>query len=42
MTRLVTISSYISLVVTLILLFEVKKLFEIGNIYRDYIVVYIF
>ena len=26
----------------MILLFEVKVLFEIGNIYRDYIVVYLF
>ena len=35
---------YISVVVTkdLILLFEVKILFEIGNIYRDFIVVYLF
>jgi len=35
---------YISLVVTLnlILLFEVNIVFEICNIYRDYIVVYLF
>ena len=33
---------YISFVVTknLILLFEVKILFKVGNIYKDYIVVY--